>query len=269
MRRIFPIIFGLLALFWAAVGAGDYAVQHGTLIAPVTINDIVKAREDHTLRSRTANYDGKVSAIGFGDYHQAQTKSEAVFGSALIGALKVPSVGINLPILAGLSDTNLALGVATYRADQQLGKHNYIVASHNLVGINALLNPINKAKVGDLISATDYHRTYVYRITKNIVVEEHQTKYLAAKVSGKPQLTLFRCEGPAGTKYRRVVVAKLMKTKVTKPIKTASVSRSHQAGVTLLSWCAALCEGFLRYPWWFIGASFGLLAVAWVIDRRK
>lgn len=122
-----------------------------------------------------------------------------------------------MPILAGISQTNLMTGASTYRQGQKLGRDNYVLLAHNIYNVNTkknvdvLFNRISNLVKGDKIYATDFQNVYEYQVTKNEVIKDTQVDVLNSEVKGPPILTLIRCEGNVGTVYRRLVQGRLTK----------------------------------------------------------
>lgn len=155
------------------------------------------------------NYDEQqIRSVNIENYTEALEELQTNVNKWGIGKIAIPSVGIQLPILSGLNNHTLLSGVATYTQMQEMGKSNYVLMSHNLVGAHALLNQVNNAPVGQMIYSTDFKDVYTFEITTNEVVEETQVEVLAA--TQEPIITLIRCEGDIGTIYRRVVQGKLV-----------------------------------------------------------
>ncbi|RST94125.1 class A sortase [Vagococcus bubulae] len=154
------------------------------------------------------NYDEqKIRSVNVSDYAEALGDFHKSVNDWGIGRLVIPSVSIDVPILSGISNTNLLSGAASYRKNQELGKDNYVLMSHNLVGSSALLTDIDKLKKGDKMYATDFKNIYTFDVTVNKVIDETEVDVI--KKVPTEQLTLIRCEGDIGTKYRRLVQGKL------------------------------------------------------------
>ncbi|OQO54948.1 hypothetical protein BHG15_14915 [Enterococcus hirae] len=105
-----------------------------------------------------------------------------------------------------MSNENLMVGVGTYRADQRLGKGNYVLLAHNLVQGGGVLKNLRQTSEGSLIYATDFANIYEYRVTKNQVVNQSEGEVLdEPKAEETPLITFIRCEGGVNTTQRAVV----------------------------------------------------------------
>ncbi|MGM0288600.1 sortase A [Enterococcus sp. AZ085] len=140
------------------------------------------------------------------EFAEAQLHYEDLVNQWGIGAVYIPSSSIQTKILAGMSNENLMVGVGTYRADQRLGKGNYVLLAHNLVQGGGALKNLRQTSEGSLIYATDFANIYEYRVTKNQVVNQSEGEILdEPKAEETPLITFVRCEGGLNTTQRAVV----------------------------------------------------------------
>lgn len=140
------------------------------------------------------------------EFAEAQLHYEDLVNQWGIGAVYIPSSSIQTKILAGMSNENLMVGVGTYRADQRLGKGNYVLLAHNLVQGGGALKNLRQTSEGSLIYATDFANIYEYRVTKNQVVNQSEGEILdEPKAEETPLITFIRCEGGLNTNQRAVV----------------------------------------------------------------
>lgn len=135
---------------------------------------------------------------------------------AVVGGIAIPGVKINLPIIKGVSNYNLAVGAGTMKENQVMGEGNYALAGHNMIDKDLLFSPLYKLKMDDEIYLTDLTDVYVYK-TSFIETVNPDRVDLIDDVEGKTLLTLVTCN-PDGSK-RLVVQGEFVK-KV--PIKSAT-----------------------------------------------
>ena len=160
-------------------------------------------------KKEIAIFDEKqIASVGINEYAMAKNSTKQTINESGIGKLIIPKVAIDLPILAGIANQNLLTGASTYRKDQQLGKDNYVLLTHNIYDKDLLFQRIEELKTGDVIYATDFDSMYTYEVFLNEVVVETETNYIE-KESDRELITLLRCEGDIGTIYRRLVQGKL------------------------------------------------------------
>ena len=133
-------------------------------------------------------------------------------GLNVIGALAMPEADINVSIMKGLSEDVLLSGAGTFYPDQEMGKGNYPLASHNMntVRRGLLLSPIlDKAKIGQKIYMTDLDKVYIYEVDMAEVVAPTRVDLVSPEAE-KPTVTLMTCT--ADGQHRMIVQGKLQKT---------------------------------------------------------
>lgn len=139
-------------------------------------------------------------------FADAQLQYEKIVNQWGIGALYIPSAGIQTKILAGMNNQNLMVGVGTYYPNQQLGKGNYVGLAHNLVQGGGALGNLPKTALNQVFYATDFSSVYEYVATKNEVVNQSRGELLEVPKSNEDALlTLIRCEGGLYTANRAIV----------------------------------------------------------------
>lgn len=136
---------------------------------------------------------------------------------AVIGAVAVPDVGINLPIFKGLEYNALFYGAGTTSPDQVMGQGNYGLASHRAANRDLLFRPLTQVSNGQIIYLTDLATIYTYIIYNIEIVQPSEISVLD-EVPGKVVTTLVTCGDGAGTN-RLIVQGELQ---ATTPIDEAS-----------------------------------------------
>lgn len=115
------------------------------------------------------------------------------------GVIIVPSVNIKLPILEGVSNTNLNYGAGTMKPNQEMGKNNYALAGHHAYSEGALFTPLMHLPKNAKIYLTDKSKVYEYTTTKQFTVDKSQGQVID-DVKGKKMVTLVTCTDVEGTK---------------------------------------------------------------------
>lgn len=111
---------------------------------------------------------------------------------AVVGALYVPSVSIELPILYGATNDNLSAAAATMKKGQEMGEGNYALAGHNAKNPSLLFAPIRRIEQGDLMYLTDKRSIYVYIMTSRQIVMPERVDVIQEH-ERKKELTLVSC----------------------------------------------------------------------------
>ncbi|MDN6003124.1 MAG: class C sortase [Enterococcus sp.] len=237
LRRLFmatKIYFFLLLLVMITTIAfaifGYTQMQEDTQIDDVQIGNQLELSDYNLEKINQAEYGEKqIASVNVADYAKAKNMLQDTTNKWGIGKLVIPSVDINLPILAGLSNQNLLSGASTLTANQQLGRGNYVLLAHNIFDQDLLLHRIQNLKKKDNIYATDFESVFQYEVSVNKVIEDTEVSYIENTVGlQKPIITLLRCEGNIGTKYRRVVQGTLIK-KI--PLKDADDTQLQAVGL--------------------------------------
>ena len=114
----------------------------------------------------------------------------------VIGLLLIPDLNVDLPILKGITDANLMVGVGTMRKDQIMGKGNYPLSGHNMKNKDLLFGRLMDIKLGTRVIISDGQMVYEYEIYENRVVADTAMDMLLdqrAEERGKPIISLMTC----------------------------------------------------------------------------
>lgn len=125
----------------------------------------------------------------------------------VLGAISIPDLRVNIPILNGTTTRNLLAGATTVNPGQVMGQGNYVLAGHHMPNGNLLFGPLLDAELGMMVEVTD--RTHVYRFEVVEMKLVNETDFSILTDSNEPVLTLFTCDVPGNTPLRWVVVAEL------------------------------------------------------------
>lgn len=215
-RNVFAGIFFIMSIGFFAYGPikDNFLHQAGDKSSQVLQNltaDSVKAAEKAPA---TYNYED-VHSISLSSVLEANRDNTPL---PAIGEIAIPEVGINLPIVNGVSDYNLLRGAATLKEGQKMGVGNYTLASHYSPAYNEtlLFAPLINSKEGMKIYLTDLENIYIYEITSITLVEP--TDVYVLDETGENIVTLVTCNDMNADK-RRIVRGKL---KNIQPVKNAS-----------------------------------------------
>lgn len=123
------------------------------------------------------------------------------------GVIIIPSVHMKLPILEGISNTNLNYGAGTMKPHQVMGQGNYALAGHHAYNESALFTPLIHLPQKSTVYLTDKNKVYAYQTYQRVVVDKSQGQVIN-DVKGHRLLTLVTCTDVEGTK-RLVIRGKL------------------------------------------------------------
>ncbi|MGO1383657.1 MAG: class C sortase [Arachnia sp.] len=170
--------------------------------------------------------------------------------TGLMGRIKIPDIGVDLPIYHGTSEAVLLRGAGHLEGSHfPLGgasTHSVITAHRGLANSTMFTN-LNDVEVGDTFTTEVFGEVLTYRVNETRVIEPEDTDVLRA-VPGEDLITLITCT-PLGINSHRIIV-----TGERIPTPTADVAAASSAPTI---------PGF---PWWAVlgGAGVALsLAYLW------
>lgn len=128
----------------------------------------------------------------------------------LVSQLVIPSVGLNIPVLEGLTNENLNVASGTMKPGQTPGKGNYAIAGHHMLDENLLFTPLMRVQKFDSVYLTDKEYVYEYVVTDTFIVPPTEGQVIDDS-QGAGIITLVTCSDPAGTN-RWIVRGKFLKS---------------------------------------------------------
>lgn len=140
-------------------------------------------------------------------------KEEKPKNTAIVGELTIPSIGLKLSILKGVTNANLLAGAATMRADAKMGKGNYPLCGHYNLDKSVLFGGLMDVKVGDKIMVTNKKTIYEYEVTKTILLPDtalYMIEDEEAEAEKSSIITLMTCDSIGKTNNRYFVRGKLV-----------------------------------------------------------
>lgn len=114
----------------------------------------------------------------------------------VIGQLIIDDINVNLPILKGITNSNLFAGAATMAPDMVMGKGNYSLAGHYMKEKDLLFGSLMDIQIGSKVKITDKKNIYEYEIYDTVIVPDTSFYMLEderAKERGKPIISLMTC----------------------------------------------------------------------------
>lgn len=131
----------------------------------------------------------------------------------IIGTLLIPDLDINLPIMKGLSDSNLMAGAATMRADQSFGEGNFPLAGHYMKNKDLLFGSLMDIEVDTIVYVSDGEKVYEYKTYETSVVPDSKIEMISdvkADEAGKPVISLMTCYFSSKTGKRFFAMGELV-----------------------------------------------------------
>lgn len=189
MKRKISLIIGIILLVLGMALIFNKQLM-GFVVSHMTDKAISQQDETKAKNSSDVSFDfDDVKNLSIQDVIKAQMNSKDVHS---IGILSVPEVDLQLPILYGVANTNLAIGAGTMKKDMAFGKGNFSLAGHNMNNNKTLFSPLTNAKKGMLMYTMNKKKIYTYKVTKIFIVQPTDVEVIEDK-PGKKQLTLVTC----------------------------------------------------------------------------
>jgi sortase A len=135
-------------------------------------------------------------------------KGELIRDSKAIALIRIDSIKLRLPILEGVSNTNMRHAAVHMEGTAQPGKMgNCVIAAHNSYVRGRLFNRVHELETGGEIKLTYGGHNYLYKVIGKKIVKPTDVSVLKANDKER-MLTLITCDD---TGNKRVIIqAKLV-----------------------------------------------------------
>jgi sortase A len=272
MHRVIPlalVLLGVIAFVYPVVAtlyndsrqreaAERYSAQVQAAPAEQLDHELALARDYNRDLESAPILDpwlSKVSNPGSDAYRRYLS---TLAGFSAMGRLRVPAVGIDLPIYHGTSDDVMAKGVGhLYGTSLPVGGPgtHAVLTSHTGLANAKLFDNLKQAKDGDLLQIDVLGQTRTYQVDQIKIVLPDDASDLK-KVDGEDLITLVTCTPYAVNTHRLLV-------------------RGHRVADSADTAAAATRNRAAAVPSWMyqllVGAGVGLLALVamWVTPGRR
>lgn len=175
-------------------------------------SDVVTGAEETTQSDETAiptSVDLSEGERPTVEMIQEAQKNFSKVKNDVLGTIRIPSIGLEMPILQGDSFEKMLYGACTVLPKQTMSKGNYTLAAHN-AGVDGLMfSSLGNVAVGETITLQDRSgHVYNYKVKEQRHVDMTDTSIL--NLTRKPTLTLITCDKATKTTGRIVVIAELI-----------------------------------------------------------
>ncbi|WP_396453134.1 class C sortase [Leucobacter aridicollis] len=171
----------------------------------------------------------------------------------LMARIRIPSIGVDLPVYHGTSDETLLRGAGHLEGSHLpvggLGTRSVITAHRGLANSTMFTN-LDQLRAGETFSVEVMGEVFTYQIFEVEVIEPTETSSLRAQTD-KDLVTLITCT-PLGVNSHRIVVTGERIT----PTPDKDIAAAGKP---------PMIPGF---PWWGVVAGGGILLVTTYIVRR-
>lgn len=194
MKKIISILLIILGVFFILLPTiQDKTIENKT----ESINKVVEEiSHDEIVENIETDVEFDYEAI------EDVNPSNVIFGTMnfdrknIIGQLSVPEIGLDLPLLNGITNANLSVGATTMKKGQKIGERNYPIAGHYMKNKDLLFGSLMDIEIGNKVYITDKNTVYEYEIYDTVVVEDTAMYMLEDSESekrGKPIVSLMTC----------------------------------------------------------------------------
>lgn len=199
------IIIGLI--FIASPFINDLLIKNQILSTKEIVDTITAEEiEDNTMVIEESEDDTILEEVLY-DYSEIEdiqittTISEVIrfnkdeTNKNIIGQIIIDDLNINLPIMKGVTNSNLMVGAGTMKTNMKMGKGNYSLAGHYIKD-GTLFGNLLDAKIGTIIKITNKKVVYEYQIYDTQIVPDTSFYMISedrATKRGKPIISLMTC----------------------------------------------------------------------------
>ncbi|MFP7834284.1 class C sortase [Marisediminicola sp. LYQ134] len=265
------ILAGVGLLLYPAIAAWFSSVEQSREIDSLTegITDLGA----ETLRERVAeahdynqNLSGAGAAVAANERlplaNDPQGEDEEQYGSLLRGdseglmaRVKIPAIGVDLPIYHGTSEAVLERGVGHLEGTAlPVGgpSTHSVLTAHRGLATSELFSNLDRVDVGDTFTVEVFGEVLAYQVRETLVVEPEDTESLLVQ-PGKDLMTLVTCT-PLGINSHRILVT------------AERIRPTPQADLD----AAGDSPDVPGFPWWMFGAGGAILVAGtyvWISGR--
>jgi len=128
----------------------------------------------------------------------------------MLGVLIIDSINLRLPIISGLNEINLKIGVSYLEETARFGEFgNTVLAGHRGHSYGRLLNRLNELRPGDEITIYTRDGEFNYKVYDILIVEPQELQVLYTDKKEK-LLSIVTCEPIRNPTHRLIVKARLV-----------------------------------------------------------
>lgn len=130
----------------------------------------------------------------------------------VLGTLKIDKLGVNVPVIEGVSAEDLRIGVGFMPGTTPIGEiGNTAIAGHRSYTFGRYFNRLDELDTGDEIVITTKDNTYTYIVYGKLIVEPDDVSILSRNRQDR-RLTLITCHPVYIASHRLIVHARIEET---------------------------------------------------------
>lgn len=177
------------------LGGGAEEVKLGNILKDVRHT----VEEQQTNTEESENQDFNIDDTE----HTQYTTEDGSLNYSAEAIVKIPSLGIEYPVLSETNDELLKISVNKLWGPKPNEVGNYVIVGHNYKS-GKMFGKLKNINIGDVIELTDLTgKTIKYIVSDKFIIEPTNTQCTSQLTNGKKKITLITCAN-SGTK--RLVV---------------------------------------------------------------
>lgn len=211
MKKTIPILLIIMGLILISIPTINNQIVKTNVKSKATIAERITYEEIRVNIETDAEFD--YTAITDVDIVSAIFGSINFDSKSVIGQISIPDLDIDLPILKGVTNANLAAGAATLRPDQEMGIGNYPLSGHLMKNKDLLFGRLMDIELASKVYITDKNTIYEYEIYHTIVVPDTAMDMLEdikSEEKEEPIISLMTCYYSSKTEKRFFALGRLV-----------------------------------------------------------
>ena len=194
MKRIVSvvlIILGIILIFSSFI-SNRIVEQVNTTSQKVFVETTVEEIKENKKREATYNFD----AIKDVEFASSIIGAINFDNKAVIGQIIIDDLNMNLPVLKGVTNSNLLAGATTMVKEQEMGKGNYPLAGHYMKEKDRLFGGLMDIELDSIVLLVDKEMVYEYKIYDKVIVGEsdfYMIEQDQSRKRGVPIISLMTC----------------------------------------------------------------------------
>jgi sortase A len=181
-----------------------------------------------------------------------------------VAVIDIPRISLNQVVVEGTGEDDLSKGPGHYTGTPLPGEEGNVgIAGHRTTWGHPFYN-LDQLQAGDKIILATSRGTFVYRVTRSLIVQPTDVGVL--KQTPTPTLTLTTCNPRYSAAQRLVVKAALASTITSLSLHGTSASSSPERSASHPSSSSSGADVVAIIGWGALG--IGIVAGAWLLSRR-
>ena len=199
------LLYPSVSDWWNSMHATQAIAGYVTAVEDMSARDREEILE--AARKYNASLEDGVNFVLSDEAYAEYEKLLDITGTGIMGYVQISSIGVNLPIYHGTSDSVLNVAVGHLEGSSLPiggeGRHS-VLSAHRGLPSAKLFTDLDRMEKGDIFTITVLNRTFTYEVDQILIVEPAQMEALNV-TGGEDYCTLLTCT-PYGINSHRMLV---------------------------------------------------------------